>query len=86
MKRALLVTSLTAALTATIAAQQPVPVEPPAMVQWTAQAGGIARTALETRVTRGQPYSGEAVTEFLQVLADGNRIVRRTTARLYRDS
>ena len=33
----------------------------------------------------GAPYSGEAVTEAVQVLADGNRIVRRTTARVYRD-
>ena len=51
-----------------------------------AQAGAVARVALETRVTRGQPYSADAVTEFVQQFADGNRIVRRTTTRLYRDS
>lgn len=51
-----------------------------------AQAGGLARAAVETRVTRGKPYSAEAVTEFVQVLGDGNRIVRKTSARLFRDA
>src|SRR5688500_13659299 len=51
-----------------------------------AQTGKVVRVALETRVTRGQPYSADAVTEFVQQFADGNRIVRRTTTRLYRDS
>jgi hypothetical protein len=51
-----------------------------------AQAGAAARVALETRVTPGKPYSADATTEFMQVLGDGNRIVRKTAARLYRDS
>ena len=34
---------------------------------------------------KGAPYSGNAVTETTQVLADGNRIVNRTTAAVYRD-
>ena len=34
---------------------------------------------------KGQPYSAQAVTESIQTLADGNRIVRRTTANVYRD-
>jgi hypothetical protein len=46
----------------------------------------MTRMALETRVTQGKPYSGDAVTEFVQVLGDGNRIVRKTTARLFRDT
>lgn len=37
------------------------------------------------RVT-GAPYSAQAVTESLQTLSDGNRIVRKSTATLYRDS
>jgi len=37
-------------------------------------------------IVKGQPYSAEAVTESTQVLADGNRIVRRSVSRLYRDS
>ena len=34
---------------------------------------------------KGAPYSAEAVTESTQTLADGNRIVNRTTATVYRD-
>ena len=50
------------------------------------QMSSWTRAAVETRVTRGKPYSGEAVTEFIQTLGDGNRIVRRSTARMFRDS
>ena len=32
------------------------------------------------------PYQGEATTESVLALADGNRIVKRTTTRVYRDS
>ena len=49
-------------------------------------AGTFARVPLETKVVRGAPYSAEVVTESIQVLSDGNRIVRRTTGRVYRDS
>jgi len=35
---------------------------------------------------KGAPYSAEALTEVVQVLMDGNRIIRRTSAMLYRDS
>src|SRR2546423_6543168 len=35
---------------------------------------------------KGSPYSADAVTETTQVLGDGNRIVNRSTATLYRDS
>jgi hypothetical protein len=45
-----------------------------------------ARMAVESRITAGAPYSAEAVNESVQVLADGNRIVRKTTTRIYRDS
>jgi len=34
---------------------------------------------------KGAPYSGNAVTESTQSLADGNRIVNRITATVYRD-
>lgn len=34
----------------------------------------------------GQPYSAEEVTESVQTLADGNRIVNSTTTRVYRDT
>ena len=35
---------------------------------------------------KGAPYSAEATTEIVQSFTDGNRIVRRTSASLYRDS
>jgi hypothetical protein len=35
---------------------------------------------------KGQPYSADAVTENTQTLADGNRIVNRSTTNIYRDS
>ena len=38
------------------------------------------------KVVKGVPYSAEAVTETVQTLADGNRIVNKTTSVLYRDS
>jgi len=44
-----------------------------------------ARVPLEKAMT-GAPYSAETLTEGVQVLADGNRIVRKTTGRVYRDS
>src|ERR1044072_3017465 len=38
------------------------------------------------KLVKGAPYSAQAVTESVQTLADGNRIVRKTTASVYRDS
>lgn len=35
---------------------------------------------------KGKPYSAEAVTETTQTLADGNRIVNRSSSTIYRDS
>lgn len=37
-------------------------------------------------VVTGAPYSAEAVTESIQVLSDGNRIVRKSSSNVYRDS
>jgi hypothetical protein len=34
---------------------------------------------------KGVPYSAQAVTETIQTLADGNRIVRKTSSNVYRD-
>ena len=44
-----------------------------------------ARTAVEGRIIPNAPYSAEAVTESTQVLADGNRINRKSATRVYRD-
>jgi hypothetical protein len=48
-------------------------------------ASGI-HVSVESRAVTGAPYSAEAVTEFAQALADGNRIVRRSSAHVYRDA
>lgn len=42
--------------------------------------------SIDGKVVKGAPYSAQAVTESVQTLADGNRIVRRTNASVYRDS
>lgn len=38
------------------------------------------------KIVKGAPFSGEVISESVQILADGNRITRRTVSRLYRDS
>lgn len=38
------------------------------------------------KVVKGAPYSAQAVTETTQVLGDGNRIVNKSSAAVYRDS
>jgi hypothetical protein len=42
--------------------------------------------SFDGKLVKGAPYSAQAVTEMVQTLADGNRIVRRNTASVYRDS
>ncbi len=49
------------------------------------QAIGV-RVPLEAKAVKGAPYSAELVSESVQVLPDGNRIVHRSTGRVYRDS
>jgi hypothetical protein len=56
-----------------------------------AQRGPVAlayneRIPFESKTVTGIPYSAELVSENIQTLADGNRIVQRTTGRVYRDS
>ena len=41
---------------------------------------------IQERIVRGAPYSAETVSESVQALTDGNRIVRRNATRVYRDS
>ena len=43
-------------------------------------------TPLQGQVVKGAPYSAEVITESLQTLSDGNRIVHRTSEKVYRDS
>lgn len=58
----------------------------PGAGQVLAGAAARAATPVETRFVRGAPYSAEAVTEFSQTLADGNRIAAKNVTRVYRDS
>ena len=44
------------------------------------------RIAVDSKQPKGAPYSAEATTESVQVLADGNRIVTKSGTRIYRDS
>lgn len=45
-----------------------------------------ARAVVQAKITRGAPYSAETVSESVQTLADGNRIVDRRVSRVYRDA
>jgi hypothetical protein len=51
-----------------------------------AGAAPFVRVSVEPETLKGAPYSAEVINESVQTLADGNRIVRRTTSRVYRDS
>lgn len=46
----------------------------------------IASESFGGKVVKGAPYSAESVTESVQTLGDGNRIVNRITSTVYRDS
>jgi hypothetical protein len=74
-KRIIVCSTLTLASVVAIHAQKP---EPGNQV--------VQKVRLEARVVKGLPYSAEIVTENIQTLADGNRIVQRTTGRVFRDS
>lgn len=41
--------------------------------------------SFDGKVVKNAPYSAEAITEMTQRLADGNRIVNKSTANMYRD-
>jgi len=51
-----------------------------------AQMAVHARVPLESKTVTGAPIPRRFVSESVQVLADGNRIVSRSTGRVYRDS
>jgi TonB family protein len=45
-----------------------------------------AEMAFDNKVVKGAPFSGEMVYESVQTLADGNRIVNRSSTPIFRDS
>jgi hypothetical protein len=73
------------ALAGTVSAQRPVRSAGPGVGDNSFQFLG-AHGGFGEKVVKGSPYSAEAVTESTQVLQDGNRILRRSTATVYRDS
>ena len=99
MKPTALYASMLLALAASSASAQPEPEIPPpgdvvffnvAAAPAIAFAGPIdivgGAGAVPGAVVTGKPYSADSVTESAQILADGNRIVQRNGARVYRDS
>lgn len=46
----------------------------------------MASESFGGKTVKGAPYSAESVTESIQTLADGNRIINRNTSSVYRDS
>ena len=68
---------------ASVNAQQMTAVAPAPVPQ-----GGtrVMAGAIETKITPNRPYSAEAVTESVQVMADGNRIQRTSTVKVFRDN
>lgn len=46
----------------------------------------MATESFSGKVVKGAPYSAESITESIQTLSDGNRIVHKMTSTVYRDS
>jgi hypothetical protein len=78
------------AMGSVVTAQERVAPTPEMVVKLKSEAAQLplavkTRVPLESKVVTGAPYSAEIVTETVETLADGNRIVHRTTGRVYRD-
>lgn len=73
---------------ASVNAQQMRAIAPTPVPQGAAggRGGPAIAFAVETKITPNRPYSGESVTETVQVMADGNRIQRTSMVRVYRDT
>jgi hypothetical protein len=89
MNRSFLVILMAAAGVAVrLAAQDPAATAAQAKQLEAARVAEVVKTgqlAVQSRITTGAPYSADAVTESTQALPDGNRIARKTIARVYRD-
>lgn len=44
-----------------------------------------SEASFDGRIVKGAPYSAESISEFTQMLGDGNRITRRSSSMIYRD-
>ena len=67
-------------------APPPVYLPPPALPSLPARAATEIIAGGTVRTVKGAPFSAEGVSESIQTLADGNRITRSYTTRMYRDS
>ena len=79
------ITVLIVVAAASIGAQAP----PPDMIAYTAPLNIEFMSdpiSFDTEPVTGAPYSAEAITDVVQTLADGNRIVRQNKAQISRDS
>jgi len=50
------------------------------------QAKVLAEVSASTQAVKGQPFSADTVSESVQTLSDGNRIVQNSTGKIYRNS
>ena len=57
-----------------------------AAAQQTGPAKVLAEVASGAQAIKGQPFSAETVSESVQTLSDGNRIVQNSTGKIYRNS
>jgi len=73
-------------LTASAQAQQATTVQGTTPQATTAKVTAEIIASSSTTVVKGAPFSAEAISESTQVLADGNKITRTFTTRMYRDS
>ena len=81
-------TTLTCIASFAMLVSSPVPVsaqEQPKFV-FDFSVGAGFRMPIEAKIVKGAPFSADIVTESIQTLSDGNRIVQRSTTRFYRDS
>jgi hypothetical protein len=69
-------------------AQPPAPPAPPAPPPPPEMMTEFIRTeaSISSKSVKGVPYSAEGVNETSQILADGNKITRKSTSNVYRDS
>ena len=59
---------------------------PTAPVAVSRAATEVFAASSSTKVVKGAPFSADGISESVQVLADGNRITRRMTTKMYRDA
>src|SRR5262245_9620971 len=86
MRKAIAMTFMAAGLCVSTFAQDPQTIAARAEIETRAAQAAATLRAVETRFVQGRPYSGEAVNEFVQVLADGNRITRSSSTKVFRDT